>query len=142
MALQDTGIVLFGYFQILCRSEVVVIHMSHISYTLAGGRLLIPSSKTDQAGRGVYILILPTVPGLGQTRPWLDKLQVEWALRFGEDAPLCVKYAAKEKSLVSTPLTADALSACLRYWLVTHAGYSSEGAKTFSSHSLRRGGAT
>ena len=72
LALRDLWMVVLGYGHLLRKSELVAVRLSHIQWT--NGYVLVPRSKTDQAGRGAHVPLLRTFPVLGSLRPYLDKL--------------------------------------------------------------------
>ena len=53
--LRDRALLLVGFAGALRRSELVGIDREHLRFTEAGLRILLPSSKTDQAGKGVEL---------------------------------------------------------------------------------------
>ena len=52
---RDRALLLLGFAGALRRSELVAVEREHLRFTEAGLRLLLPSSKTDQEGRGVEL---------------------------------------------------------------------------------------
>lgn len=54
---RDRAMLLVGFLGALRRSELVAIHVEHIAAIKGGMRILIPRSKTDQAGEGRTITI-------------------------------------------------------------------------------------
>ncbi len=52
MALRDTLMILLSFYLLLRRSEVVKVKWTHLTFTNGKRVLLIPFTKTDQAGRG------------------------------------------------------------------------------------------
>jgi integrase len=53
--LRDRALLLLGFAGALRRAELVAVDREHIRFTDAGLRLLLPSSKTDQEGKGVEL---------------------------------------------------------------------------------------
>ncbi|MCB4825324.1 tyrosine-type recombinase/integrase [Roseicella aerolata] len=53
--LRDRALLLLGFAGALRRSELVAVEREHLRFTEAGLRLLIPTSKSDQEGRGVEL---------------------------------------------------------------------------------------
>lgn len=53
--LRDRALLLLGFAGALRRSELVAVEREHLRFTEAGLRLMLPSSKTDQEGRGVEL---------------------------------------------------------------------------------------
>jgi integrase len=53
--LRDRALLLLGFAGALRRAELVGVDREHIRFTDAGLRLLLPSSKTDQEGKGVEL---------------------------------------------------------------------------------------
>ncbi|MFC7478244.1 tyrosine-type recombinase/integrase [Dankookia sp. GCM10030260] len=53
--LRDRALLLVGFAGALRRSELVGIDREHLRFTEAGLRILLPSSKTDQEGKGVEL---------------------------------------------------------------------------------------
>jgi integrase len=53
--LRDRALLLLGFAGALRRSELVAVEREHLRFTEAGVRLMLPSSKTDQEGRGVEL---------------------------------------------------------------------------------------
>lgn len=53
--LRDRALLLLGFAGALRRSELIAVEREHLRFTEAGLRLRIPTSKTDQEGRGVEL---------------------------------------------------------------------------------------
>ena len=104
LAFRDACIVIFGFFHLLRASEIVALRVSCIQAHAGGYKLLIARSKTDRAGRGIYIPVLPSVPILGRTSQWITDLLREWS-QFGSDPFLCIRYDSKRKDMVGSPIS-------------------------------------
>ncbi len=80
---RDRALLLLGFAGALRRSELVAVDREHVRFTEAGIRLLLPSSKTDQEGKGTELGIArgrrrETCP-VRALEDWLDAS----ACRFG-----------------------------------------------------------
>ena len=70
LAMRDVTIILLGFYHLLRVSEIAAVRLQHFEISGQTSRLLIPSSKTDQSGRGVYIPLITTVPHIGSVQQW------------------------------------------------------------------------
>jgi integrase len=78
---RDRAMLCLGWFFGSRRSELANVDVEHLTFTNDGIRLLIPKSKTDQAGEGVTVGIPyasdPGVCPVRLTRTWLDESGIE-----------------------------------------------------------------
>lgn len=77
--MRDRALILIGFGAALRRSELVALHIEHISWRERGLVVLVARSKTDQLGAGVEIPIHavsgPFCP-VGALRAWVDAAQI------------------------------------------------------------------
>lgn len=133
-AVRDNALLQVGFFGGFRRSELVDIHIEHLSWESEGLTILLPRSKTDQTGQGIQ-KALPF--GRGHRCPvralqaWLERAAISEGpvfraiSRWGQ-----IQATALHASSVNEILSAAAELACLNY------------TPSLSSHSLRRGMAT
>lgn len=78
--LRDRALLLVGFAAALRRSELVGVDVEHLTFSEDGVRILVPKSKTDQAGEGAAVGVLatnrPTCP-VAALRTWIDAAGVE-----------------------------------------------------------------
>jgi hypothetical protein len=69
----------------------------------------------------MMVPLVRSFPILGNLRPWVDRLRQDW-LSFdqGLNTTIAVSYQAASKSLVSDPLSKEAVSARVKFWLRVH----------------------
>lgn len=68
--------------------------------------------------------------------------KVKW-MQLGEEYEwLCVKYNSRDKSLHPGPLLKEAIGQRVKVWAERYGGIAKRDLHKFSSHSMRRGGAT
>lgn len=134
MALRDTALLQIGFFGGLRRSEIIAIHVEHISWKSEGIEILLPQSKTDQTHEGQYCAIpygndrLCPVKALKQ---WLEMTHITTGTVFRR---ILHQNTLTEGAL--TPLTVNhIIKRCAH---IANLAY----ADKISSHSLRRGLAT
>ena len=141
LALRDIGILILGFGHLLRRSEITQVKLAHFNWEHS--YLFIPKSKTDQASRGAYIPLLTSFFEVGQIRAWFDALMTEVSYWTGDAKSfLCLSYNSKSKTIEAGPLTNDAITARVRFWLENLLHMSTQRSRLFASHSLRRGGAS
>ena len=131
---RDRALLLLGFAGALRRSELVGIHREHLRFTDIGLRLHLPSSKTDQEGRGVELGI---VRGKGRdTCPvralenWLEAS----ACRFGPVFRKIDRWGTVEHRA----LGGDAVRSILRRRAAA-AGITVTGGERLSPHGMRAG---
>lgn len=131
---RDKALLLLGFVGAFRRSELVSIHVEHLTFEADGLRVLLLRSKTDQEGQGATIAIpfgdrLETCP-VRAVRAWLD-------LSCITSGPL---FRAVNKSGRLQPSALGARSVALL--LKKHVVPLGLDAKDFAGHSLRAGFAT
>jgi len=132
---RDSALLQIGFFGAFRRSELVNIKVEHIKELREGIEILIPRSKTDQGGQGKICAIpygnkdkLCPVTALSC---WLNKANIKDGAIF--------RTITKNSLLGNIALVAESVTLILRRAI---AKLNTLNAKTFSSHSLRRGFAT
>lgn len=131
---RDNALLQIGFFGAFRRSELVNIKVEHIKEVREGIEILIPRSKTDQAGEG-KICAIPY--GKGKMCPitaltlWLNKSKIKDGAVF--------RKIDKNQKVGIRSLVEESVTFILRR---ATAKLNNLNTKAFSSHSLRRGFAT
>lgn len=129
--LRDAALLAIGYFGALRRSELVAIHVEHITWDKQGIELLIPQSKTDQHHEGQLCAIpygkQPNC-AVSLLRAWIDLAAIKTGPVF--------RRIFKNGNLAGEALTPLSVNHILQ----KHASaFGLPYADKLSSHSLRRG---
>ena len=132
--LRDRALLLLGFAGALRRSELVAVEREHLRFTSEGLRLHLPTSKTDQEGRGAE---------LGITRGRRRETCPVQALETWLTASACAFGPVFRKvdrwgHIDHRPLGADAVRAILRR-RAGQAGLRVEAGERLSPHGLRAG---
>lgn len=110
----------------------------------AANSLVVPRSKTDQAGQGERIPMTRHIPVIGDIRPVLIQLQ-EMQMAHGASSQadtVLTMYSAQTHSMTLAPMAKTSVTSRLRLLLARHLGMDDKRLKKFASHTMRRGGAT
>lgn len=135
IAARDNALLQLGYFGAFRRSELIAIQVEHIQRVKDGITILIPRSKTDQAGEGQTCAIpygnhSPLCP-IRALDHWLSRSKITTGPLFrGID---------RWEKLQKNALTPLAVTLIIKRWMKA---CDLSNAASFSSHSLRRGLAT
>ncbi|MBS0359515.1 MAG: tyrosine-type recombinase/integrase [Proteobacteria bacterium] len=134
IAIRNNALLQLGFFGAFRRSELVSIRYEDLSFVPEGIEILIPRSKTDQAGEG-QICAIPY--GFGKLCPvnaiksWCEKANISSGYVF--------RAIIKNKVLEEKPLNPQSVSLIIKELAKdTHL----PNAEKYSGHSLRRGFAT
>ena len=138
--LRDRALILLGFSSALRVSNLVTVEVSHLSWVIEGVELDIPSSKTDQEGRGHTVLIpkgeVPATCPVTAVKAWLNAAKIRNGAVFRR-----VFKPSKDpaKKVIGEGISTRAVSGILQGRLKA-LGY--ENWKDYSSHSFRSGWAT
>jgi integrase len=132
--LRDRALLLLGFAGALRRSELVGIDREHLRFTEAGLRLLLPTSKTDQIGKGVELGLSrgkrsATCP-VRALEAWLEASDCKYGPVFRK----VDRWGSIEQSRLSGDAVRDIL---LRR--AKAAGLAVHGSERLSPHGLRAG---
>lgn len=133
-ALRDSALLQLAFFGAFRRSEVVNIHIEHISWQEQGIEILLPSSKTDQTHEGQYCAI-----PFGNEELCAIKALKHWLEAANIHAGPVFRRVYLNEGLSPHPLSPLSVNQILQK-RANAAGLSHKLA--LSSHSLRRGLAT
>lgn len=134
LSIRDNAILQIGYFGALRRSEIINIHVEHITWQAEGIEILLPSSKTDQAHVGQYCVIPygnEVICPIKALENWLAKSNIKEGAIF--------RRIAKNQTISDTPLTALSINHIVHRCAVLA---NLANANDITPHSLRRGLAT
>ena len=138
--LRDRALILLGFSSALRVSNLVTVEVSHLSWVIEGIELDIPSSKTDQEGKGHTVLIpkgeVPATCPVTAVKAWLNAAKIRDGAVFRR-----VFKSSKDpvKKMIGEGISTRAVSSILQDRLKA-LGY--ENWKDYSSHSFRSGWAT
>ena len=133
-SLRNNALLLVGFFGALRRSELVAIRVDHLTFSEKGMTILLPRSKTDQAGEGQTIWL----PYMNELCP-VKALQ-EWLTQSGIIEGYIWPSTQFGRILrAGKHITTDAIYAIIKD-IADIAGL--EEPHLYSGHSLRRGFAT
>jgi site-specific recombinase XerD len=131
---RNHAILQVGFFGAFRVSELINIHLEHITFVPEGMEILIPRSKTDPEGEGQYCavpygddLLCPVVA----LKTWCEKANIDKGVIFRE--------VDRHQNIGITPLTSKAISMLIK--TVANRCQLPD-ANQYSSHSMRRGFAT
>ncbi|MET4356914.1 site-specific recombinase XerD [Bradyrhizobium sp. RT9b] len=127
--LRDRALLLLGFAGAFRRSELVALDVADIEETVAGLRVTIRHSKTDQEGQGVTIAI-----ARGDVACPVKALR-EWLVAAGIDAGPLFRPINKAGRVAQARLTDRSVANIVKAY-AERAGFD---ASTFSGHSLRSG---
>lgn len=127
--LRDRALLLLGFAGAFRRSELVALDVADIEETVAGLRVTIRHSKTDQEGKGVTIAI-----ARGDVACPVKALR-EWLVAAGIDAGPLFRPINKAGRVAQARLTDRSVANIVKAY-AERAGFD---ASTFSGHSLRSG---
>ncbi len=133
-AWRDSALLQLGYFGAFRRSELISIEFTHISRSKQGIEILVPKSKTDQAGKGLHCAIPYGHKKLCPIRTldvWLDKAKITSGPIFRRIDRWGVIGLSALTPLALTQIIKKRAAQC-----------GLPDANDYSSHSLRRGLAT
>lgn len=143
---RDKALLLTGFAGCLRRSELVAIDAEHLEETADGLRLLIPRSKTDAEGGGVWVDLLraqrwPELCPVRALREWLAAAGIAAGPVFRSVRPKGSAHASAAEGAappLGGRLSAGSVDAIVK-WAAGQCGFDRS---RFGGHSLRAGKAT
>lgn len=135
IGVRDNALLQIGYFGAFRRSELIAIHVEHIQRVKDGITILIPRSKTDQAGEGQTCAI----PYGNNTMLCPVRALDHWLSRSKITTGPIFRGIDRWEKLQKKALTPLAVTLIIKRWM---SACELPNAENFSSHSLRRGLAT
>jgi site-specific recombinase XerD len=131
---RNNAILQVGFFGAFRVSELISMHVDHITFVPEGMEILIPRSKTDPDGEGQYCavpygneLLCPVLA----LKTWIEKASIHQGVIFRE--------VDRHQNIGIQSLTSKAISMMIKT-IATHCRLPDP--DQYSSHSLRRGFAT
>lgn len=134
VSLRDNALLQIGFYGALRRSELVAIHIEHITWQDEGIEIIIPTSKTDQTHEGQFCVI----PRVGHIKCPVMALE-KWLKASGIHSGAVFRSISASELISYQPLTPQSVGHILKK---RAAEISLPGINNISSHSLRRGLAT
>jgi integrase len=133
-SVRNNALLQIGFFGAFRRSELITIQFEHITFVPEGAEILIPRSKTDQAGEG-QVCAIPygdiTLCPVRALKNWCEEADIKSGYIF--------RYINRHGNIGSASLSAQSVNLIIKT-VAKNSGISN--ADELSGHSLRRGFAT
>jgi integrase len=135
MGSRDRALIVLGFATSLRRSELARLELADLTFHEQGLSVFVPSSKTDQNGKGRFLAVWPgrraSTDPVRVLRHWIDK-RGKWA------GPLITRITRRGDIVMRSSITGEAINEIVKR-VVARAGLDP---KPYGAHSLRAGAVT